>query len=282
MFNLLRMDLYRMKRSKFVYVCFACLLFVIALCYVMVYLVSTPKGRELGAKIGMVVVTEDSDGAAIVLEDTGDDDELGSLLEDENLLGMYRESNMDGGMYHVIFGIAVALLVCGDYQGGFIKNIMALHKARWTYIGSKLMAAGILNFLYLILSYGFNMLMNLLFGNMVPAAPLGEVAFYLAWAWLVSMAFGSLVILLCVASRSTTIGVTGSVLLGSGLVVMLVSSITNQFNLSGWLEYTLYYNISYGSSAYVSAADLRPAAVGLVFLIIYAIVSCISLAKQDI
>lgn len=282
MFNLLRMDLYRMKRSKFVYVCFASLLFVIAVCYVMVYLVSTPKGREIGSKIGMMVATEGSDEGSIVLVDTGDAAELDSLLEDENLLGMYRESNMNGGMYHVIFGIAVALLVCGDYQGGFIKNIMALHKARWTYIGSKLMAAGILNFLYLILSFGFNMLMNLLFGNMVPAAPLGEVAFYLAWAWLVSMAFGALIILLCVASRSTTIGVTGSVLLGSGLVVMLVSSITNQFNLSGWLEYTLYYNITYGPSAYASVADLRPAATGLVFLVIYAIVSCMSLIRQDI
>lgn len=282
MFNLLRMDLYRMKRSKFIYICFACLLLVILLCYVMVYLVITPKGQEIATKIGMVEIDTGHEISLAVADEKESFNEKNALLENETLLDMYRESNMDGGWYLVVFGIAVTLLVCGDYQGGFIKNIMTIHKERWTYIGGKLMAAGILNFLYLVLSFVFNMLMNLLFGNLVPAAPWGGLVFYLVWVWLVSMAFAALIIMLCVFSRSTAIGVTGAILLGSGLVVSILSSITNQFNLSGWTEYTLYYNITYGPSAYTSMADLRAAAVGLVFLVLYSIVAGIALMKRDI
>lgn len=268
MFNLLRMDLYRMKRSKFLYVCFACLLFTIALCYLMIYLVSTPRGQETALRLGMVV--------------TGDLEEGSALLEGVNLLDMFRQSDMDGGMYSVVFGIAVALLVCGDYQGGAMKNIMALHRQRWTYIGSKLMAAGILNVLYLALSFAFNALMNLLFGNMVSMAQWSSICFYMAWVWLVSMAFAALIIFLSVFSRSTTVAVVASVIAGSGIAVMALYSITNQFGLGGWWEYTIYYNMAYGPSVCSSMADLGPVVIGAVFLLLYSGAAVVSLVKKDI
>ncbi len=268
MFNLLRMDLYRIKKSKFVYVCFGCLLAVIFLCYGMVYLMATPKGQETALKIGLLQLSQLEESRA--------------LLDGTDLLGMFRESNMDGGMYNLILGVAVALLVCGDYQGGFIKNIMSLHRERWTYVGSKLMAAGILNFLYLILSYGFNILMNLAFHKMVPWGNWKETLFYLSWAWILTTGFAALIILLSVLSRSITIGVLGAVLGGSGLIVMLLSNILGQFHITGWLEYTIYYNITYGPSAYTAIGDLRGAAVGLIFIVLYTAVSIISILKRDV
>ncbi len=268
MFNLLRMDLYRMKRSKSVYICFGCILGVIFLCYLMVWLFATPKGQETALRIGMLEPTEIQEGQA--------------MLAEADLLAMFRESNMDGGMYSLIFGIAVTQLVCGDYTGGFVKNIMSLHRQRWAYIGSKLMAAGILNFLYLVLSFGCNMLTNLLFGRMVPGADWKNVLFYLGWAWVLTMGFAALIILLCVLSRSTTIGVLGAVLGGSGLIVTLLYSITNQFHLGGWMEYTIYYNLTYGPSAYTSAGDLRGLAIGLAFTAIYTAGAVAAVIRQDI
>ena len=209
MFNLLRMDLYRMKRSKSVYVCFFSMLVVIFICYGMVYLMGTPEGQKTAKKIGMLTVYDSQGNVVSDSEMTAMLEEGESLLEGVDLLEMFREADIDGGMYHVLFGIAVALFVCADYNGGAMKNIMALHRNRWPYIGSKLMAAGILNLLYLILGFGFNCLMNLLFGKMVPPADWGSILFYLAWVWLVSMAFAALIIALCVLTRSTTVGVLG-------------------------------------------------------------------------
>lgn len=268
MFNLLRMDLYRIKRSKFIYVCFVCMLAVIALCYLLVWLMGTPEGQKTALKIGMLELSELEEGQ--------------NLLEGANLLGMFRESNMDGGLYNLIFGIAVALLVCGDYQQGFMKNIMSLHRERWTYIGSKLMASAILNLLYLVASYAFTALMNLVFQGMVPWADWRETLFYLGWAWVLTTGFAALIIMLCVLSRSTTIGVLGAVLLGSGLVVSLLQSITSQFHLDGWVEYTIYYNLTFGPSAYTSVGDLRGVAVGIAFLAIYGIASVAAVMKRDI
>lgn len=268
MFNLLRMDLYRIKKSKFVYVCFGCLLIVIFLCYGMVYLMATPKGQETVLKIGLLQLSELEESRA--------------MLDSTDLLEMFRESNMDGGMYNLIFGIAVTLLVCGDYQGGFIKNIMPLHRERWTYVGSKLTAAGILNFLYLMLSYGFNILMNLAFHKMVPWGDWKETLFYLGWAWSLTTGFAAFIILLCVLSRSTTIGVLGAVLGGSGIIVTLLSNILSQFHVNGWLEYTIYYNLTYGPSAYRDIGDLRGVAVGLTFMVLYTVVSMIWILKRDV
>lgn len=268
MFNLLCMDLYRIKRSKFAYVCFGCLLGVIFLSYLMVWLMATPKGQETALKLGMLVHNELEEGRA--------------LLAEADVLAMFRESGMDGGMYSLIFGVAVALLVCGDYQGGFMKNIMSLHRQRQVYIGSKLMAAGILNFLYLALGFAFNMLMNQLFQHMVPASDWRATLFYLGWAWVLTTGFAALIILLCVLSRSTTIGVLGAVFGGSGLIVMLLHSITSQFHLGGWVEYTIYYNLTYGPSSYASVGDLRGAAVGLAFLALYSAASVVVIRKRDI
>lgn len=268
MFNLLRMDLYRIKRSKSFYICFACILATIFLSYLLVYLLATPGGQDTALKIGMMDMSELEEGK--------------SMIEGMDLLAMFREANMDGGMYSLILGIAVTLLVCGDYQGGFVKNIMPLHRERWTYIASKLIAAGILNFLYLTLSFASNVLMNVLFSRMVPGGDWKGTLFYLGWAWMVTTGFAALIILLCVLSRSTTIGVVGAVLGGSGLVVILLSSIMGQFHLGGWLEYTLYYNLTYGPSAYTSIGDLKGAAVGLVSLLVYTAIAMAAIVKRDV
>ena len=74
----------------------------------------------------------------------------------------------------------------------------------------------------------------------------------------------------------------GAVLGGSGLIVTLLSGITNQFRLSGWEEYTIYYNLTYGPSAYTSVADLKVLVVGLVFLVLYTAGAVTTIIKRDV
>lgn len=45
MFNLFRMDLYRMKRSRSVYVCLGLLLLASAFVYTMMWLLAVPQGQ---------------------------------------------------------------------------------------------------------------------------------------------------------------------------------------------------------------------------------------------
>ncbi len=267
MLNLLRMDLYRLLKCKYIYICFAVLVFVNLTCYGMVFLIGTQQGREAAANMGLELLVEG---------------ETEDLLAGQDSLLMYRESYMDGGVYALVFGIITTVFLCVDFQSGFVKNILTQHRARWKYIGSKLAAMGILNVVYLALGLFINGLINRLFGTLVPFAPAGSQAFYLAWAWLASMAFAALVTMISVFTRSTAVGVLAAVFFSSGLVVLPLYSLTNLFGMGGWLPYTLYYNLAYGPSAYTSPGDLKVFAIAFAFLAVYTTTAAISLTKQDI
>lgn len=263
MFNLLRMDLYRLKRSKSVYVCLGFLLLMTFLTYWMVWLIVTPQGREAAIGMGFLEINADP-----------------PLQLDT--LSMYRDAGMDGGAYSTILGIVIALFICMDFGSGFMKNIMSLHRERWKYIGSKIMTAGILNFFYIILQYGFSLLLNLYFGNFASATAFTDLLFYLSNAWLLNTAFAALVILICVLARNTASGVLAAIALGSGMIVLAFSHFTGLFGMSGWMEYTLYCLLSYGPSSYTGIWDLKETALGLAFLAAYSFLAMVSLARRDV
>ncbi len=278
MFNLLRMDLYRLLRSKSVYICLASLMAASVLCFWMVWLVDTPEGQKAAARIGMSGIVE------IEVEDTrtGEAVEPGSMLEGYDTLLMFRDIGMDGGAYVSIFGIVIVLFFCSDYSSGFMKNIMSLHRRRWTYIASKLTAAAILDFCYLAIEFGFCLLLNVLFHNLVPAAPASDVLFYLGLSFAVTMGFAALFLLACTFTRSASAGIIAALVLSTGLLVALVSRVTGLFGLNQWVSYTLYYNQTYAPSVYSGIGDLKGFAVGAVFLALYAVLSAVVLTRKDI
>jgi len=270
MFNLLRMDLYRMKRSRSVYVCLGILLGLAVMAGCLVWLMGTPEGNRAALKLGLFT----SEETAQMMENE-------NILEDVDMVEMFRDIGMNGGAYCTILGIVVALFVCMDFQSGFMKNIMALHRERWKYIVSKLMAAGILNFCYMVLFFGMCLVVNMVF-HLASHSGWSQVIFYMAWAWLVSTAFLALVIMICVLTRSTAMGVLGAVLFGSGAVVVPVASVMNLFHMGGWANYTIYFSMTYGPSAYSGAGDLKVFAVGAVFLLLYAAAATVVTAKRDV
>ena len=177
MFNLLRMDLYRAKRSKSVYICFGILFIATVMLFGLIWLMETPQGQEIALRIGMISQEEAK--------------EASGLLNGVDSLIFFRQICLDGGSYNLIFGIWVMLFVCMDFQSGFIKNVMALHQNRWNYVGSKILTAGIVNVCYLVLHYLSALLMNRIFGELVPYTKWVDVVFYLSWAWLLTTAFAS-------------------------------------------------------------------------------------------
>lgn len=270
MFNLLRMDLYRMRRGKSVYVCLGILLVMTVFTLCMVWLMATPRGQETAVQLGMFT----SGDMEVVAAD--------NIMEGMDTLVMLRQISLDGGMHNLVFGIWVMLFVCMDYQSGFIKNVMAVHQNRWNYVFSKILTAGIVNLCYLIIQYLFVLLMNRLLGNMAPCSALGDVLFYLSWAWLVTTAFAALVIMVCVWTRKVAAGALTVVLLGSGTVQGPMYALLNMIHMGDWMKYTIYHTLDLGPYRYTVPADLYVYAVGVGFVVFYAAVSGIVLKKQDI
>ena len=277
MFNLLRMDLYRMKRGKSVYVCLGVMLIMIVFTLSMIWLVATPQGKQAAVQLGIFPAEEQAEEGGFQTI-VADDDVMAGV----DTLVMLRQTSMDGGVYNLVFGIWVMLFVCADYQSGFIKNVMAAHQNRWKYVVSKIVTAGIVSLFYLIAQYVFVLIMNRLLGNMAPCAPFGDVFFYLTWAWLLTVAFAALTILVCVWTRSVAAGTLTAVLLGSGTVQGPLYMLLNMVHAGGWMKYTIYYTLDLGPNHYAVPADLYVYAVGVGFLVLYAAVAGVVLKKQDI
>ena len=83
-------------------------------------------------------------------------------------------------------------------------------------------------------------------------------------------------------SSDTTRPLPSSTAPSTPMVVLRLQSITSQFHLDSWVEYTIYYNLTFGPSAYTSVGDLRVVAVGIAFLAIYGIASVAAVMKRDI
>lgn len=268
MFNLLRMDLYRMKRSKSMYVCLSLLLLATFVMYGLLWLMAAPPGQAVAIRAGILTAEEGQ--------------ELLHMLDGVDVLMMFRQIGLDGGFYNVVFGIWVMMFVCMDYQSGFAKNIMALHQNRWNYIGSKLLTAAIVDMFYLIINFAVVLLANALCGNMVPYTSAADVLFYISWAWLLTTAFSGLVIMICVCTRSVAAGALAVVLLGGGVVVVPVYRILDIFHIGDWMKNTIYLTLAMGPDRYTSLKDMRVFVVGIVFLALYPVLAGIVLRKQDI
>ena len=267
MFNLLRMDLYRIKRSKSPYVGLAFMLTASFLTYLFVFFLTVPEGQRLAFRLGMTELSG-------VREK--------EILEGIDTLSLFHHTAISGGMYSILLGVITVLFVCSDFQGGFIKNIMSLCPERWKYIGSKLITIGIINAALLVFSFLFHTLLNPIFHTMLPYIALGDAVLYLTLLWLETTAFAALIILICVITRSAAAGVMASVLLGGGIIVSPLASVMSLFRAEGWIIYTIYYNINSGLFAFGTTGELRAAAVGIVFLTVYAAAASVCLTRQDI
>lgn len=268
MLNLLRMDLYRLKKSKGTYICLGILLVTVALVYFLLFLMLTPEGQAVAGKIGMM--------------DLADAEEAKELFQEIDLLIIFRQSCLDGGFFTVTITVFFTIFICSDFKNGFIKNILSVHVNRWKYVGSKMAAFAIVDFIYLAVVYAFTLLMNLLIGNMVPYNDISSVLFYLLQAWILSLAMLAITLLVCMLTHSIAAGVLTSVFIGGGVIVVIVNAILGLFGANQWLRYTLYMSLSGAPSVYRQMSDLSGLIAGCLFLVLYTVIGGIILSKRDI
>ena len=97
MLNLLRMDLYRMRKGKAAYICLGIILATIALVYFLLFLMLTPTGQAAASRLGMMDFVEMEEAKA--------------LFREINLLLVFRQSNMDGG-FLPLYSRYILLYLC--------------------------------------------------------------------------------------------------------------------------------------------------------------------------
>lgn len=270
MLNLLRMDIRRMFRSKSFYVCLIILCATTVFTFGLMYLMSSPAIMELAVQNNWPI--------AVLYEDPADIESILGI----DFLDMFHQTNISGGMLPLITAILASLFLCVEFDGGFIKNIMASHENKWDYILSKAITFSLVNLVCLAATFLLELLMNLATGSIFPYLPLQDTLLYLLSVWMIVNAFCALLLLIVMITRSVAAGIAGSIFLCSGLFVMILNSILGLFGLNGIMNYTLYMNMAGCPMEFKGLGDFRGLIVGAAFLILYTVISKLVLSRKDI
>ena len=297
MFNLIKMDLYRMMRT----VSFRVMLLVtIAIGVFMVFATSYDVSL---AKEAIEQGRVQEEMAAETEEDAVD----GSTEDTEVVieLGVHMSSNFDwvyeipmselinecmvSGILLLLSAIFVPLFVHAEYKNGYIKNIAGQFPNRGALVGSKLVAVTV-QILILTLDYMITVFISgmIFFRDTWVLGSIGEMFGCVALHLLLCLAFGYMCLMLSLVSKSAALPLTAGVLCSTGFMVLLYGGINmliglirdnDSFDIS---LYSLEMNTSL-ISADMAGEDLtRILIIGIVYSLIAALISIFVVKKRDI
>ncbi len=268
MFNMLRMDLRRLFKSR----SFKIILLVTAALILMVSL--------------MTAVVSDPE----VLDDMGahgaEIDEIDRRMSEEirnmTQLDLAHET-LGGGFLLIIVGIGVTLFVNGDFSSGFVKNICCAQPRRASYVLSKALAAGIYSGIITLLGVVLILLAPYLYGMRPVSSAIPDILQYLFWMWLPHWAFALMALALVLLTRNTTPGIILSLVAGSGLSAVLAGTLGKLLRLPPFERYFLAVVVK---GIYTPENGITPIGIILAcsaaWAAVYGVGSLISMEKRDI
>lgn len=265
MLNALKMDFYRFRRTKSLYIILAAAAAMCAFTIWSIYLMSSPMITESGIAL--------PDGFAELAPKTVDG---------------YIDSFFQGN-FLVLFTVIFAVIFCNsEHRGGFIKNIASVTSNRIGLVLSRVVIILLADILLhivtaacvLIACYG-------IMGIKEVINPSG-IVFTILVSVAMNLSLGSLFMMLFMLCRKIILPLISGivyVLMGSTVFALVDMIFTKLIGLSEFAmeKYTNLGNMTYFVNTSASAGTYwRAAAVALAVLIISIIVSWQSLNKKDI
>ncbi|MCI8678281.1 MAG: ABC transporter permease subunit [Lawsonibacter sp.] len=268
MFNMLRMDLRRLFKSRSFYIVLGITALLLILVTVMARSLSDPETlaamEEQGAEI------DESDRM------------MSEYIQNMSQLDFMHES-LGSGFLLVMTGIGMTLFVNGDFSSGFIKNICCVNPRRRDYVLSKVALAGIYSGIITVLSVLLILLSPVLIHMYPVPDSISQIWRYTLWMWLPHWAFALMTLALVLLTRSTTLGIILSLVAGSGLTAAFVGALGK---LLHWPPLEQFFLSSVVKSVYVPQNGITQGwmilACTLTWAAIYGIGSLLSMEKRDI
>ena len=224
MFNLLKMDVRRLFRSRSFYIVLAV---TAVLILGLVLLVDTVTDQR-------VLDAMESQGAEI----TESDREMRAELEGMSRLDFVHEC-LGSGFLLLLTGVGMTLFVHADFFSGYVKNICFARPRRWEYVLSKILTAGVYSGVLTILGILLSLAGPILFGLHPGASSIGSILQYALWMWLPNWAFGLMGLALVLLTRSSTMGIIIAVISGGGVTVAVLRVVCRQLGWPALEQYLL-------------------------------------------
>ena len=268
MFNLLKMDVRRLFKSRSFYIILGVTAVLLIMVTVMAYAVADPEMMD----------AMEAQGADI----TESDRMMSEYIQNMSQLDLMHES-LGSGFLLVMTGIGMTLFVNGDFSSGFIKNICRINPRRRDYVLSKVALAGIYSGIITVLSALLMLLFPVLI-HMYPAQDsISQIWRYILWMWLPHWAFALMALALVLLTRSTTLGIILSLVAGSGLTVAFVGMLGR---LLCWPPLEQFFLYSMVKGVYVPQSGITQGWVVLAcaaaWAAVYGVGSLLFMEKRDI
>lgn len=285
MFNLLRMDLRRLRDTKSFW---GCMIAIAAICTITIYLgwfMSSPEFVDgvqgVEETTGGTVTITDAEGNEVITEGEAYE---GAMFGDFTFAQIIGNLLVAGGLVSVLVMVFSAIFTINEFDSGFIKNIFSIQKNRFIYFFSK--AITLLIVVIAFLGSGILAISLMLWSQPWAASSFTETAGFLALVILCLWAFAMIGASLAWLFRNKSAAIVVSIFIAFGLAASLVSLIVWVFpNLEflNGLMLTTAFNSLGGGLQDLSGGDIvRIAGIGLAYLAAFSAIGAFALKKKDV
>ena len=283
MINMIKMDLYRLRRTKSMYVIWA----IMALVILFTTAMSKMDGEQLAetaTQMGAIVVEQEEEtettniGMAIELpENTG------------NTITVYDMvyANVQGKAVALFIVIFAVLFATGDLNSGYIKNIGGQVKSRGKIVVSKAFAIFVFTILTMLLFILIQAVSNGIFLGYIEWGNIGDFLLYSVIEILLHFAFAIICMSVAILLRNNVVSMILAVCMCMNVLMLLYNAIDKLIHKIGvedfqLVNYTVTGKISMMSYEITSKESVSAICVAAVFIVGMLVLSGIVFEKKDI
>lgn len=290
MVNILRMDAYRLVRSKSLWICLGLIVFFVALAAGMLAWTTSPEfiqamqSSEATVRTGGVTLGVTTPEQAFTSDDLA---EAMAILSSTSQITYIGSMMVKGGALALMFIIFISIFLASEFESGFSKNVFASHPNRLAFLGARLIEIAVLAAVFVTATIASSLVSAAIAGFELAPSPVGDIVLWGALITLMLTAFGTITALTVWLTRKMSAAIVVGVVLVTGLVAALIRSVVSlipgmshlaDFMLTPCMESLGLYGLD-GAGAFGIG---HIAAVGIAFVVIFAVLSAVVLKKKDI
>lgn len=282
MLNILKMDLYRMFKSKSFYVLnIALVAIILSLAGMMNFTLN--MDYESAKESGFTFTSEDGS------LDTGDSsitkEEYDKTIEEikqETDVAQFLSFQYSQMIISTLLAIFVALFICSELDSGFIKNIIPLRNSRINVVISKNIIMVLFIIIQAIVAITTSIISTIILSGEINIVNTKEIIIFMALQILLRVAFSSLLIAISYLLKSKAAVMTIGILLAVNVHGIFLGLVDRFISIFGFSLSQLMIIGNSKITKFESSDYQRVIIISIVYFIIYNIVSIIRTKRMEI
>ena len=282
MLNILKMDLYRMFKSKSFYVLnIALVAIILSLAGMMNFTLN--MDYESAKESGFTFTSED--GSLDTGESSITKEEYDKTIEEikqETDVAQFLSFQYSQMIISTLLAIFVALFICSELDSGFIKNIIPLRNSRINVVISKNIIMVLFIIIQAIVAITTSIISTIILSGEINIVNTKEIIIFMALQILLRVAFSSLLIAISYLLKSKAAVMTIGILLAVNVHGIFLGLVDRFISIFGFSLSQLMIIGNSKITKFESSDYQRVIIISIVYFIIYNIVSIIRTKRMEI